>query len=263
MDTEPNASDTILRFRRSERTLHWAIAVPVLLCWVTAVVLVLAYNPMPLRPFRSALSWAHRIGGVALIMLPPLAVIHSHRDVRTHFANIRQAWVWTLSDVRWLMRMALAALFRGIQLPEQGKFNAAEKLNFMLVMTTYPLYIVTGLLMWFTNANWAAWLLHAAMALLATPFILGHLYMATLNRETRVGIQGMISGYVDRTWAKHHYARWYREQEQRTSNRTESIAVESTLTPQTPHTTADASEDEHPVGQGWRTGTEFPPVRPF
>jgi len=213
VDTEQKAPDTILRFRRSERALHWAIAIPVLICWVTAAVLVLAYNPMPLRPFRGVLSWAHRIGGVGLILLPPLAVIRSHRDVRTHFANIRQAWLWTLSDVRWLVRMLLAALFRGVELPEQGKFNAAEKLNFMLVMTTYPLYVVTGLLMWFTDANWLAWLFHAAMALLATPFILGHVYMATLNRDTRVGIQGMISGYVDRTWAKHHYARWYREQE--------------------------------------------------
>ena len=216
MSPEPTTPDKILRFRTSERNLHWAIAIPVLVCWITAVVLVLAYNPMPLRPFRGVLSWAHRIGGVALILLPPMAVIRSHRDLGTHFANIRQAWVWTISDVKWLSRMALAAVFRGIRLPEQGKFNAAEKLNFMLVMTTYPLYIITGLLMWFTDANWVAWIFHAAMALVATPFILGHVYMATLNRETRVGIQGMISGYVDRTWAKHHYARWYRDQEEGT-----------------------------------------------
>lgn len=205
--------DTILRFRTSERTLHWAIAVPVLICWVTAAVLVFAYNPMPLRPFRSVLSWAHKIGGVGLIVFPPLAVLRSHRDIRTHFANIRQAWLWTISDVAWLARMSLAAIFAGIRLPEQGKFNAAEKLNFMLVMTTYPLYIITGLFMWFTDANWAAWVFHALMALVATPFILGHVYMATINKGTRVGVQGMISGYVDRTWAKHHYARWYREQE--------------------------------------------------
>ena len=213
VNTEPDTPDTILRFKTSERTLHWAIAVPVLICWITAAILVFAYNPMPLRPFRGVLSWTHRIGGVGLIVLPPLAVVRSHHDIRTHFANIKQAWIWTMSDAAWLVRMSLATVFRGIQLPEQGKFNAAEKLNFMLVMTTYPLYIITGLLMWFTNANWVAWIFHALMALVATPFILGHVYMATINRETRVGVQGMISGYVDRTWAKHHYARWYRDQD--------------------------------------------------
>jgi hypothetical protein len=39
----------------------------------------------------------------------------------------------------------------------------------------------------------------------------GHIFMATLNPGTRVGLQGMISGFVDRQWAKHHYRRWYRE----------------------------------------------------
>jgi hypothetical protein len=49
------------------------------------------------------------------------------------------------------------------------------------------------------------------MAILATPLIAGHMFMATLNPSTRKGLQGMISGFVDRQWAKHHYRRWYRE----------------------------------------------------
>ncbi len=35
--------------------------------------------------------------------------------------------------------------------------------------------------------------------------------MATINPDTRKGLPGMISGHVDRQWAKHHYTRWYRE----------------------------------------------------
>ncbi len=209
----PAGPDKILRFKSSERTLHWAIAIPFLICWITALVLVFAYNPMPLRPYRSVLSWIHRIAGIAFIVLPPIAVIRGARDVGTHFGNVKQAWIWTLSDIRWLGRMVLATVSKRIRLPEQGKFNAAEKLNFMLLMTTYPLYIITGLLMWFTDANWLAWIFHAMMAAIATPFVVGHVFMATINRDTRVGMQGMISGYVDRTWAKHHYARWYRDNE--------------------------------------------------
>jgi cytochrome b subunit of formate dehydrogenase len=49
------------------------------------------------------------------------------------------------------------------------------------------------------------------MAIIATPLIIGHIVMATLNPDTRTGLSGMISGYVDRKWAKHHYGRWYRE----------------------------------------------------
>jgi hypothetical protein len=140
------------------------------------------------------------------------AVFRNRRDVRIHFYNIKQAWGWTLSDIKWLILMGLSTVFRKIRLPEQGKFNAAEKLNFMIVMGTYPLYIMTGLLMWFTYSAVLAWILHVGMALIATPFLIGHIFMATLNPSTRKGLQGMISGFVDRQWAKHHYGDWYREQ---------------------------------------------------
>ena len=212
MSTHTKSPNLILRFRRSERSLHWAIAIPFLACWTSAAILVFLYNPMPTREYRDILSWFHRISGICFIILPPLAVIKNHRDFRMHFVNIKQAWIWTISDFKWLTRMGFAMIFKGIRLPEQGKFNAAEKLNFMLVMTTYPLYILTGLLMWFTHANWTAWIFHFFMAFIATPFLLGHLFMALVNKDTRVGLQGMLSGYVDRTWAKHHYGRWYREQ---------------------------------------------------
>ena len=28
---------------------------------------------------------------------------------------------------------------------------------------------------------------------------------------SRKGLSGMMTGFVDRQWAKHHYRRWYRE----------------------------------------------------
>lgn len=35
--------------------------------------------------------------------------------------------------------------------------------------------------------------------------------MALFNPDSRKGLSGMISGFVDRQWAKRHYRRWYRE----------------------------------------------------
>jgi cytochrome b subunit of formate dehydrogenase len=51
----------ILRFHRSERLLHWAIAEPFLVCYTTAIVLVVYYNPDPHRPYHMLFAWAHRI----------------------------------------------------------------------------------------------------------------------------------------------------------------------------------------------------------
>ncbi|MEQ1949069.1 MAG: cytochrome b/b6 domain-containing protein [Bryobacteraceae bacterium] len=204
-------STHILRFARSERWMHWAIAVPFLISYTTALVLVLVYNADRMRPYRDLVSGIHRLSGVALVVLPLLAALFVRGDLRLHFHNIGQAWTWMFDDFRWLARIFLANFSDKIELPEQGKFNAGEKLNFMVLLVTYPLYVLTGILIWITHVHILAWLMHFFMAALATPLILGHMYMAVLSRSGRPGLQGMISGFVDRQWAKHHYRRWYRE----------------------------------------------------
>jgi formate dehydrogenase subunit gamma len=208
---EVGDSRKILRFYRSERLLHWAIAVPFLVCYATALTLVVFYNPDPHRPYRMLFSWTHRASGFCLIVLPLLAVYKSRGDFRVHFYNIKQAWTWVFDDFKWLSLMMAASVSSKIKLPDQGKFNAAEKINFMVLMGTYPLYIATGLFIWLTHAAFVSWLLHSGMALLATPLILGHMYMAIVSGSGRPGLTGMKDGYVDRHWAKHHYAHWYRE----------------------------------------------------
>jgi formate dehydrogenase subunit gamma len=210
-DSDPSKDGAILRFRKTERWLHWAIAVPFMICWLSALILVLVYNPDPHRPYRLAFSWFHRFSGAALIAFPLYVLFKSREEYRIHTANIRTAWHWSLDDMKWLLLMGLAAISRKITLPEQGKFNAAEKVNFMVVMLSSPIFILTGLMMWIQDAAWFPWLIHGCAALAVTPTMLGHIYMATVNPDTRSGITGMVSGYVERQWAKHHYALWYRE----------------------------------------------------
>lgn len=204
-------SDTILRFRASERWVHWSIAIPFMICFASALILVLVYNPDPSRPYRAALSWVHRISGVALIAMPLVAAFRGRKEWRIHLDNIKQGWVWTIADLKWLALMGLAAVNKKIKLPDQGKFNAAEKLNFMMVMCTWPMFAVTGVLIWLPGIAFASWMVHFALALIAAPLVLGHIFMATVNPGTRIGLPGMISGFVDREWARHHYTRWYRD----------------------------------------------------
>lgn len=204
-------SRLILRFQRSERLLHWSIAVPFMVCYFTAAILILFFGLHSERPIREILSWIHRTAGLCLLTFPLWTALRNLRDYKLHLANIRQAWRWAWADVKWLVLLGVAAVNRRIRLPEQGKFNAAEKLNFMMVMGTYPVFIVTGVLLWLPGIAFVSWIVHVGMALLATPLMLGHIYMALLNPSTRVGLGGMVSGYVDRQWAKHHYQRWYRE----------------------------------------------------
>jgi formate dehydrogenase subunit gamma len=201
----------ILRFQRSERLLHWSIAIPFMVCYTTALILFLFFNLHSEGYSRHVWSWIHRIAGAGLIAFPLLTAIRNPRDYRIHLDNVRQAWTWALDDLKWLILMGAAAVSSRVKLPEQGKFNAAEKLNFMMVMGTYPIFILTGLLLWIPHMKFLSWVIHVGLATVATPLMLGHIYMALVNPGTRVGLSGMVNGYVDRQWAKHHYERWYRD----------------------------------------------------
>lgn len=203
--------DRILRFRRSERLLHWALALPFLLCLGTGLVLVLVYNPDPLRPHRAMFSWVHRISGAGLILLPLIAFASCWRDVRVYLNNLREGWVWSVAELKWLMLMPLSLLSKKVVLPEENKFNAGEKLNFMATTLAYPLMGATGIILWLEDSAVLPWLIHFSMAVAVLPLIGGHIFLATLNPSTRKALSGMVSGFVDREWAKHHYRRWYRQ----------------------------------------------------
>ncbi len=207
----PDGSPEILRFRRSEILLHWSIAVPFMVCFVTGVVLKFFYNLHSEGISRGILSWIHRISGLGLIAFPALTALRSWRDYRIHLYNVGQAWIWTLDDLKWLFLMGPAALSRKIHLPDQRKFNAAEKLNFMTVMATYPLFAATGVSLLLPGTWFLSWLVHAGLAAVVAPLMFGHIYMALVNPGTRVGLSGMRSGWVDREWARHHYTRWFQD----------------------------------------------------
>jgi formate dehydrogenase subunit gamma len=81
----------------------------------------------------------------------------------------------------------------------------------MMVMGTCPVFIVTGILLWLPGNHFGPWLIHVGTGLVAPVLMIGHIYMAVVNPDTRVGLSGMITGRVDREWARHHYAVWYRD----------------------------------------------------
>jgi formate dehydrogenase subunit gamma len=232
MNNQNNSSQKIMRFRKSERNIHWAIAIPFMICYATALVLIIVYNPDPTRPYRQVVSWTHRISGVCLFVFPMLAAIKNRNEIRVYFQNIKEVWTWRFADIKWLCLIGMAAISKKITLPDQGKYNAGEKFSFMCLLTTYPLYILTGILIWVTNGILLSWLIHFGMALIATPFIAGHLYMAMINPSSRAALSGMFSGFVDREFVKHHHALWYRknfEYTLATNESTESQPIDAGL----------------------------------
>jgi formate dehydrogenase subunit gamma len=118
-------------------------------------------------------------------------------------------------DARWLAQ-APAQLVAGATEPAAGRFNAGQKLNFACVCVLLAALYVSGIdtIVEGTHHN----LVFAARkiaTIAACVLVVGHVYMAIINRGSRGGLAGMLSGDVDRSWAYAHYPRWTAAQEPR------------------------------------------------
>lgn len=212
MSSEKNSpTNRILRFLLSERILHWVIAVPFLICLFTGLTVKLFFDRSDAE-LKDILMQVHKGAGIALIALPILTFLLRFKDRNVFIENIKVALHFTAEDIRWLMLSAKAAIDKTVQLPESPKFNSGEKLNFMMVTSTWPLFSITGLLMLITGTSGLLlWLPHVVLAYMALPVVMGHMFMALINPDTKTGLSGMFSGYVDAHWAQHHYGKWFRE----------------------------------------------------
>jgi formate dehydrogenase subunit gamma len=103
------------------------------------------------------------------------------------------------------------------KLPPVGRFNYGQKLFFWGIFYGVILLLLSGVVLWYTEAlpwswrfvRYAAILLHASVALATIGLFLIHVYMSAILEEGSFG--SMIHGYVTRAWAWTFHRTWYHE----------------------------------------------------
>jgi formate dehydrogenase subunit gamma len=141
------------------------------------------------------------LGGLALIVVRGnrRALSQTRRDLSTLDALDRQ----------WLARVP-GAVFKHSPEIAAGRFNAGQKINFILVSGLFAALFVSGIGLIITGSrpvNPAFKAAHVAAAYTALILVAGHLYMALINPSTRPALRGMISGKVDAAWARKYHTR--------------------------------------------------------
>ncbi len=140
-------------------------------------------------------------------------------DKRALRRDLHELDVWDDDDIDFL-RSPLAVVTEGYA-PPQGRFNAGQKINTILLGASAIGFGLTGLIMW-QSAHFPASLqwavqgsvnLHDILAILTAALVAGHIYLAALHPTTRPGLSGMFSGQVDRAWARHHHPKWVAREE--------------------------------------------------
>ncbi len=221
MVTAPTApgAQRIERFNFTERGLHWTHSISFLLLLLTGVFLYF--------PALSALAGRLNLAHLTVLNLHVLCgafyiggplVWWIFGDRRALRRDLHALDVWDEDDVRFL-RSPAAIVMEGAA-PPQGRFNAGQKINTILLGAAAIGFGVTGVILWQSNTHiFPGWAvqgsvnLHDLLALLTTALVAGHIYLAALHPTTRPGLSGILSGNVDRAWARRHHPKWVADEE--------------------------------------------------
>lgn len=216
-DLETGALPEFLdRFAPPSRQLHWLVAIPVLLLFITGLTNFWPEAKALHVGGARVFAWLHVLLGFAFAgaLVLALLTIVPRREARR---DARELLTVRLADYLWLQHQALRAAGQRSVGPRVGKFNAGQKLNAALTTLAILALTGTGLVLgvnyWRKDvfdvdmvAGLFRW--HTVISVLLLPLILGHIYMSTLNPGTRESLRGITLGRVRRAWAERHHPAW-------------------------------------------------------
>jgi len=200
----PATSLRVLRFDRVQRGAHWANALLFFSLMVTAIPLYFGSFFGIVWP-RHLIEMIHLWSGLAL----PLPIIISLIGPwgKAMRRDVRRINYWTREEIRWVRTLGRSTL-------EADKFNPGQKLNAIFVSASILVMLVTGaMLQWFRffPVSWrpGATFVHDLFAYAIFFAVFGHIVLALTHRNA---LRSIFKGWVSRSWAERHAARWLREE---------------------------------------------------
>lgn len=220
---EPRSGRKILRWTAFERALHWTVAALFILLALTGLLLLFGKFLFP--NVVSAAFWGE--------MMTVTKLVHNYTGPLFGVTLIIMLAKWLKMnlprkhDWEWFKQ---GGGMVGNKHPSAGFTNAGEKAWFWLLAFAGLLVITSGLVLDFPNfgqgrdtMQWAN-IVHAVLSLLLIAASFGHIYIGTLGTEGAA--EGMISGYVDESWAKQHHDLWYQEIQHKTGHTPDGKAAD-------------------------------------
>jgi formate dehydrogenase subunit gamma len=195
------------RFTLTERAAHWLVA-------VTFGVMLLTGTMVPHHWSVSDIPFDLHVGS-AVVLISGLAMLVFAANRRALRGTLRDLTTAEEGDGEWL-RSAPARALHGGAAPPAGRFNAGQKVNFLLVGLGLAALYGTGLALLFGHGPQGP--LHHLAAIAMVVLVAGHIYMAVINPGTRHALRGITLGEVDAEWATHHHARWAADAERAPDN---------------------------------------------
>jgi formate dehydrogenase subunit gamma len=197
----PSRPRYVQRFTRTERLVHWVHATAFFVLLGSGLVLYLPSLSTAIAR-RQLLMDIHLYTGWSWLGALILVALIGNR--RALLRTAREIDLFDRDDRRFL---------RGHVHAPQGRFNAGQKVNVIITAAFAVLFFVSGMLLWIgqddTHIRLGGTLyLHDALMYISVVIVIGHLYLALINRGTRHSLRGMTLGSVREDWAREHHAKW-------------------------------------------------------
>jgi formate dehydrogenase subunit gamma len=204
----------IPRFVLTERFAHWLYALFFIVAFISGLLMWVPATRAWMAGARQTVVQYHGIVGFAMIVIPLMlfVIIDRGRLVR----DVREIDLWDADDRRWFWAAARGRTLRGGEMPPQGRFNAGQKANAVLVAVMALGFAVTGAML-LARAGLPAWLvsralwLHGFLAIAGVVLLAGHLGHVFLTRHGRDYLDAMIRGTLGEDTARDRHIKWWGE----------------------------------------------------
>lgn len=193
------------RYTASQRANHWVIGISFILLSLSGLAF---FHPafFPLTQLFGGPVWARIIHPYLGFIIGVALIIMFFRFYRLNFI--------TRTDIEWMMRVNEMISGDDHNMPEQGKYNAGQKLVFWAMSAFIIILFASGLVMWRSYFVFPvtivriAVVIHAATAIAMILTAVVHVYAAIWTKGT---IRAMWYGTVTRAWARQHHRAWYHQ----------------------------------------------------
>lgn len=212
---ETRSPERLERFILVERLAHWTYAGFFLLALVLGLLLWIPSARVWLSGSRQGISHLHAGMGLLMVVVP--LVLFLFMDRRRLSRNAHEIDVWDRDDRMWFWRAMRGYTLFHREMPPQGRFNAGQKANAIIVSAMALGFLVTGSVL-LAGPHLPSWLfsrallLHKILVIAAVALFVGHLLHAVLTRHGRDSLRAMTGGTMSEAVARERYEKWWRRQ---------------------------------------------------
>jgi formate dehydrogenase subunit gamma len=205
--SDPERRDSLVRYSANVRTNHWLNALGFILAALSGLAL-----------FHPALFWFSNLfgGGPWTRILHPFIGLFAVLVFLVLAAAVWEDNRMRPADWQWLRQWRDVVNNREDRLPEVGRYNAGQKLLFLVIVVGMVGLLLSGIVIWRAYFSLyfpvgvirLASLAHAVCAFALICAILIHIYAAFWVKGS---VDAMVRGTVTPGWAWKHHRAWFRQ----------------------------------------------------